>query len=153
MNTRLKRRFTCRQRHKAQAGFASLLALLELVVLLGFALGLSYFAQTGWQNSEDYLEETNLRLAATSAVERAGMAFEQNAALDAKLPLGENKRLSTTTDNSGKYRIVITALHADAKTLYLIGGAFDDAPGNRHKIVKGLWQKEGTQYVFQGWTP
>lgn len=155
-----EQRFLCRPRHdsvqRAEAGFVSLLVLLQLTILIAFVLGISYCVRSGGENNADFADETAMRLAAMGEVERAGLTFERDAALVDKITVGERYRLAEIPQSAAGYRIVITALHPDAARLYLIGCALDKQKRDweRHKLVKGLWLKqEDGRYVFQGWTP
>lgn len=132
--------------HPEQAGIISLLALLEIAVLLAFGLGILYFTQTGMQNTRDYQQEMTMHLQIAGEVEADG---RKNLEAD-----GSNAALLTrqiTTDD-GTYRHVITHQMQGDK-VYVIGGIFSKGKIEQKKLVKGLWQKEGNHYVFQGWVP
>lgn len=130
-----------------QSGMASLLALLEIVVLLGFGLGILYFTKNGMQNTLDYQQEVAMRLQIEGEVEADG---HRNLEKEGSNPVALASQI--TRDIDGKYRLVITRkVQGDA--IFIIGGIFTKGEIEQRQVVKGLWQKEGNRYVFQGWVP
>lgn len=153
MFTPLQQQSICGQ--NKQYGFISVLAMIQLCVLMAFGMGILYFAQIMQQNSKDYAQEVSMRLAATSEVERAGKLLEDNPTLADNYK--QSRRTNVSLPASAQalaYPVQVSVLRYD-DNIYFIGSAM--AQGKRvwqqQKIVKGLWKKEGNRYVFQGWVP
>ena len=144
-----------------QDGFASVLGLCLLALLLLIAMAAASFTRSGGNIAAEYEREMQLRLAAESGVLTAAAALEHTAAAYGVLPAGERRNIAVhdvpMASDIGLH--VVLEPQTDG-TIWVTAAAVDqrhdtyvsDGEGwTRAKIVRALMEKKDEHYVWRRW--
>lgn len=146
--------------YRDECGSISLAALAAMLVIVIFSMSLSYFVRGGAENTRDYLRETELELAAKSAVaDYEYLVINKDTRLTS---LSNNAKIKLAAVDYGTdypITVTVTAMRHDLPSgtyIYLVACAIEKNPEvsfERREIVKGVWKKNGTSYDYQGYAP
>ena len=143
-------------RKERESGAVALLALCVMLAVFYLGAALWQLADYGVQGSEEYLEETRMRLAAESRIERLAKAFEKEPS---QLDSYASQRWQSLEDYASKGISVRTTLRraprssGNGEEIYLKAWAEPQQKARFAKgtIVCGWLIRKGDKCVWQGW--
>lgn len=145
-------------RRERETGAIALLALCVMAAVLWLGMSLFAIVDYGSKGSDEYLEETRLRLAAEGRIERLAKEIEKSPGdLDA-YGRGTWEDYAGAESSDGVLVSIYlkrVAVRAGEEDVFLKAWAAPEKTGQfgQGKIVCGWLQRKGDSCVWRGWKP
>ena len=143
---------------RKERGAAAILVICAMTAVFCMAWGLNAVVQYGAEGSEEFLQETRLRLAAEGQVEKLAREIELHPELLAALPKGTWQSYGEAASYKGilvtsSIRHVKAQKADDEEDIFLKAWAEPEEKlrWSKGKIVCGWLHRKGDTCVWQGW--